>query len=94
MGEQTRVHRHAGVEAGLQRVAVRRRLGGDDSTGQRAGAGDVFDDEGLSELLGKLLADDARNDVGPAARSRCHDDGDRPGRKFLRREWVRNGAKA
>ena len=53
-----------------QRVAVRRRLehvGGADG---RARAALVLDDERLAELDRQLLADDARHDVGGAARRR------------------------
>ena len=57
------------------------------------------DEEGMSvgrlaELFGKLLADDAGYNVGAAAGSGGHDDGDRPGGKILRRERCRGRAEA
>ena len=92
MREQARIDRHAGVEPGLQGVAVGRRPGGKLGTRHRAGAGPVVDHERLAELLGQLLADDAGHDVGAAAGGRGDDDGDRPGRKIVRRQ--RGGGQA
>src|SRR6185312_13214385 len=55
---------------GLSRAAHGRRS---------ARTGDVFDDDTLSELLVQSIRDDPRDDVGPAARRKRHDDGDGPG---------------
>ena len=67
------VDRITGVDE-EQRVAVRRR--GDDGLGPKiaAGAGLVFDDEGLAEMVRQPLRDQARGDVGAAARWEWYDD--------------------
>ncbi len=84
MSEQARIDRHAGVQSGLQDVAVRRGPRRLDCTGERTRAGNVLDDEWLAHLLGQLLTEDARDDVGAAAWRRSDDVGDRSRRIILR----------
>ena len=58
-------------------VTVGRGLAAPDGAGERTRTGNVLDDEWLAKLLGQLLADDARDDVGAAAWRRSDDVGDR-----------------
>ena len=62
------------------RVAVGLCLRAARDAGGAAGAGDVLDDELLTERLGIILADDAGDDVRRPARGKRHDDRDRAGR--------------
>ena len=72
--------RMGGERPGLrreQRVAVG--LGGGDIGGaeRAAGAGSVLDDHRLAPALLQLVGDDARREIGPAARRRRDDDAHR-----------------
>ena len=67
-----------------QRVAVGRRLRDRIGADDRAGAGPVLDDEGLLELFGEMLRDDARVDVGRTAGAERHDHAHLPRRIVLR----------
>src|SRR5262249_50144617 len=73
-----------------QRVAVRRRphnrLGGDIACCTRP----VLDHEGLTELLGQPLGEQARDDVGRRARREADDDAHRPRRIGLRPRYTRD----
>ena len=60
-------------------VAVGRCLLGAGDAGGTAGAGDVLDDELLSQRLGKIFADDTGDDVGRAAGGKRYDDSHRLG---------------
>ena len=73
--EQRRVRRNLQVVQ-QQRVAVRLGLGDLVGCNDRAAAGDVFDDEVLSELLLQLFRDHPRKLVGRSAGRVGHDDGD------------------
>ncbi len=57
-----------------QRVAVGLGLGDVFRADDGAGAGLVLDDHGAAELLGHLLRERARDDVGAAAGRERHDD--------------------
>ena len=78
--------RHGGEQ---QRVAVGR--GADHGLGAdiAAGAGAVFDHEGLPEPLVEPLADQPRRDVDAAAGGKTGNDAHRPGRVILRRGGMR-----
>jgi hypothetical protein len=52
--------------------------------GVAAGATHVLDDELLAETVGKLLCDEARDDVGRAAGRKAYDDAHLPVRIALR----------
>jgi hypothetical protein len=75
----------------MDRVAVGRR-GGDLLRGDvAAGAGAVLDDDGLPDVLGELLRNDARRRVGAAAGREAHGERDRMGREILLRVERRRG---
>jgi hypothetical protein len=81
---QCDVDRHRRRCRHQERVAVGRgfrvRVRADRGTGTRL----VLDHERFAEARLELLADEARQDLGGAARGERHDDGDRPRRVILR----------
>jgi hypothetical protein len=76
---------------GEQGVAVRFRLRHARGAHHAAGAGAVFDDEGLAELGRKPVEHRARHEVYGAAGRDRHDRPDGPRRPFLRRGDRRQG---
>jgi hypothetical protein len=67
-----------------QRVAVGRRRRGRLGADQRSGAGPVFDEERLADLLAQLAGQHPADDVVGAAGTERHDDPDRTVRVGLR----------
>jgi hypothetical protein len=71
--------------AHLDRITVRRGAHGPGGPDRAARADDVLDDDPLTERTRHVLADEARGDIGRAARRKRHDHGDRPRRINLPR---------
>src|SRR5262249_39358983 len=72
-----------------QRVAVRRRFGGDRGANRAASTAAIVDHDRLAEALVQLLPEHTADDVGTAARGVGHDEPDRSGGKRFGRAGVR-----
>ena len=73
-----------------QRVAVRRGSGDVSRAVSAAGAGPVFDQEGLAKFFRQRPGDGAQGDIGAAAGGKRMDDDDRPRRPLLRSRRLRH----
>jgi hypothetical protein len=91
------LERQAGEERGngdgrirhQQGMAVRIRLGDDLCAEIACGAGPIVDDEGAAQVVGELLRDGARRDIGRAAGRKSDHNTDRARRVFLREGATR-----
>ena len=72
------VHRRGGARRHVERIAVGRRVDDRVHPDQGSAPGAVVDDELLAEDVGQMLADQACERVGAAARRRGDDDPHRP----------------
>ena len=77
---QERIDRQRAVRTDQKRIAVGSRVGDVFGSDAAAGAVAVLDHHGSVEPLADLIADEAPDNVGIAARCERHDQLDRPGR--------------
>ena len=75
-----------------KRIAVGRRRGDAGAAERAAGAADVLDRHLVAERPAHVVGHDARDHVARPARRERHDDGDRPRRIALCRQFRRRGA--
>ena len=90
IGLNKRIHGERPVRADQQRITVGLRVRDILGADAAAGPGAVLDHDRLPQRFADLIADNAADDVGIAARGERHDQPDRPSRIIRGEETLRH----